>query len=76
MVTPCVGVWIEIDKAVEIVKGGGVTPCVGVWIEIRMLDIKRSENGVTPCVGVWIEMIGLLSGWIRRLGHSLRGSVD
>ena len=35
-VTPCVGVWIEIED-----KGGMgaeeiVTPCVGVWIEITM----------------------------------------
>ena len=38
LVTPCVGVWIEIliclsIKAALII----VTPCVGVWIEIRLI---------------------------------------
>ena len=34
MVTPCVGVWIEIKWAMERTGVTTVTPCVGVWIEI------------------------------------------
>ena len=34
MVTPLVGVWIEIKQLGEIPKEADVTPLVGVWIEI------------------------------------------
>ena len=34
MVTPLVGVWIEIDDIAASKKSGMVTPLVGVWIEI------------------------------------------
>ena len=34
IVTPCVGVWIEIRETFLIRKECIVTPCVGVWIEI------------------------------------------
>ena len=34
VVTPCVGVWIEIDVQTTIQGINNVTPCVGVWIEI------------------------------------------
>ena len=34
LVTPCVGVWIEIKKTHDSNDGTLVTPCVGVWIEI------------------------------------------
>ena len=33
-VTPCVGVWIEIDITTAPCSIIPVTPCVGVWIEI------------------------------------------
>ena len=34
-VTPCVGVWIEIDVFTGvIISSRPVTPCVGVWIEM------------------------------------------
>ena len=35
MVTPCVGVWIEMQGIQERQKVVCVTPCVGVWIEIN-----------------------------------------
>ena len=35
MVTPCVGVWIEITRFGLHIKLKVVTPCVGVWIEIE-----------------------------------------
>ena len=34
VVTPCVGVWIEIICLRRIRLAAAVTPCVGVWIEI------------------------------------------
>ena len=34
MVTPLVGVWIEIDKLDFDIENDIVTPLVGVWIEI------------------------------------------
>ena len=34
VVTPCVGVWIEIQKSYRLYQRKHVTPCVGVWIEI------------------------------------------
>ncbi len=35
LVTPCVGVWIEISYHVHCNFVLSVTPCVGVWIEIK-----------------------------------------
>ena len=35
LVTPCVGVWIEIYRGRYITWKQKVTPCVGVWIEMR-----------------------------------------
>ena len=32
-VTPCVGVWIETSKVMQLDSYKDVTPCVGVWIE-------------------------------------------
>ena len=69
-VTPCVGVWIEIEKNVRKHCGRNVTPCVGVWIEIlKMLNFSCSVS-VTPCVGVWIE-ISMNSGLKGIVGGSL-----
>ena len=56
IVTPLVGVWIEIfafgfEKALD-----AVTPLVGVWIEIRPTGLINTKKGVTPLVGVWIEI--------------------
>ncbi len=33
-VTPCAGVWIEIDGTARKLSDVMVTPCAGVWIEI------------------------------------------
>ena len=41
VVTPFVGVWIEIDKSIVIRSHVKVTPFVGVWIEISG-DSKRT----------------------------------
>ena len=42
-VTPCVGVWIETGKKVEVTYLPSVTPCVGVWIETNAEDIQSRE---------------------------------
>ena len=34
IVTPCVGVWIEMLSIMPRCQENRVTPCVGVWIEI------------------------------------------
>ena len=34
LVTPCVGVWIEMFPSPSAIVSLFVTPCVGVWIEI------------------------------------------
>ncbi len=56
LVTPCVGVWIEIVSGNRYVKSVAVTPCVGVWIEITLDAVVLLFFAVTPCVGVWIEI--------------------
>lgn len=40
-VTPCVGVWIEIQKRQKTQKKRLVTPCVGVWVEIFLTHKKE-----------------------------------
>ena len=42
-VTPCVGVWIEIDTGRRRVYDLGVTPCVGVWIEIILYNVLHVD---------------------------------
>ena len=40
MVTPLVGVWIEIYNCRRSYRCDQVTPLVGVWIEISITDTK------------------------------------
>ena len=58
VVTPCVGVWIEIKYNGHKSFRCKVTPCVGVWIEIKYWNKGDKWEDVTPCVGVWIEIGG------------------
>ena len=76
LVTPCVGVWIEIVNYNPELEELYVTPCVGVWIEIVDPRDHRKRSGVTPCVGVWIEIPYKKIKKLVPNGHSLRGSVD
>ena len=45
-VTPCVGVWIEIEYLPNHPMRSAVTPCVGVWIEIllRSSSLRECES--------------------------------
>ena len=46
VVTPCVGVWIEILVSYARYLIHLVTPCVGVWIEIVVIGITLTpESG-------------------------------
>ena len=76
IVTPFVGVWIEIRVTHLFIGMKGVTPFVGVWIEIYTWARIKGEAGVTPFVGVWIEIVILQRNSFRTVCHSLRGSVD
>ena len=42
VVTPCVGVWIEIALSASCHGICSVTPCVGVWIEILYFSKNTS----------------------------------
>ena len=57
LVTPLVGVWIEIFTFCRSSPFFQVTPLVGVWIEIIIVVNMYKLAQVTPLVGVWIEII-------------------
>ena len=76
IVTPCVGVWIEIHDSLPSAKQHNVTPCVGVWIEI--ISIEMCSSGGKMSLPAWecglkLEMVFMTT---QPKGHSLRGSVD
>jgi len=57
IVTPCAGVWIEIEILKSRSPHSFVTPCAGVWIEILYPSCNPRNFLVTPCAGVWIEIV-------------------
>ena len=63
LVTPFVGVWIEIPHQAVMKYQSFVTPFVGVWIEIDNSSFKLAYIKVTPFVGVWIEICGYICGY-------------
>ena len=76
IVTPFVGVWIEMSLAIKSQTEQAVTPFVGVWIEITSAGKEERVGGVTPFVGVWIEISVSCPTARNPCSHSLRGSVD
>ena len=60
MVTPFVGVWIEIHIQQINSVGICVTLFVGVWIEILGGSHNLLPTIVTPFVGVWIEIFDII----------------
>ncbi len=76
LVTPFVGVWIEIEMGRQCLLLKIVTPFVGVWIEIIGLVAFGATALVTPFVGVWIEISVPPLVCMSYHRHSLRGSVD
>ena len=76
VVTPLVGVWIEIGQTGASGAGLAVTPLVGVWIEIHSLAVQASlVMRHSPCGSVdgnkQHEII-----WYFGKCHSPCGSVD
>ena len=76
LVTPFVGVWIEMPFVGEKSILLRVTPFVGVWIEILFHTASVRAVFVTPFVGVWIEIMLPPRIQPNLSCHSLRGSVD
>ena len=56
LVTPFMGVWIEILQYLPLLAIRQVTPFMGVWIEISLSFLIRPSISVTPFMGVWIEI--------------------
>ena len=53
LVTPCAGVWIEIELLTTPQGKEIVTPCAGVWIEITLRPIRdRPPSGHSLCGSV------------------------
>ena len=53
VVTPLVGVWIEIHNIEKVCRQSCVTPLVGVWIEIGQTAAKENlEYSHSPCGSV------------------------
>ena len=75
IVTPFMGVWIEITNIYTRVSVDDVTPFMGVWIEMMHKNRETSLGQVTPFMGVWIE-IGKINKNQFYNSHSLYGSVD
>ena len=77
MVTPCVGVWIEISFSLGPGCYSAVTPCVGVWIEM-LADSGTSVAGLgsLPAWECGLKLVRRLERGLPLPGHSLRGSVD
>ena len=76
IVTPCVGVWIEIEsQIVWKMTAEAVTPCVGVWIEIIGKRKAWIPYESLPAWECGLKLICYLT-FYPLLRHSLRGSVD
>ena len=57
LVTPFMGVWIEIEQLQWPDQQIIVTPFMGVWIEITFQWLRHWMLFVTPFMGVWIEIV-------------------
>ncbi len=56
-VTPCVGVWIEIEYDLKYRRAPlWSLPAWECGLKSYLLLSLLKEIGVTPCVGVWIEI--------------------
>ena len=76
MVTPFMGVWIEIYMLKLFAQSLYVTPFMGVWIEIFLFFLCLPSNSVTPFMGVWIEMLKDVNRLLKIDRHTLYGCVD
>ena len=56
MVTPFVGVWIEIEDIENMLKEALSLPSWECGLKSHQQEKKKGLEDVTPFVGVWIEM--------------------
>ncbi len=56
IVTPCVGVWIEIEPPPADRKQDKSLPAWECGLKFANHSMTVDEALVTPCVGVWIEI--------------------
>ena len=56
LVTPCVGVWIEMLQSTPPLIPGTSLPAWECGLKLLYIYSSRSPSFVTPCVGVWIEI--------------------
>ncbi len=57
VVTPCVGVWIEIVRTSSSVAIFSSLPAWECGLKYKVSLRPVTQSRVTPCVGVWIEMV-------------------
>ena len=76
MVTPFVGVWIEIYTRSAYTPKKTSLPSWECGLKLDILKTFNDPDFVTPFVGVWIEIQKSQRGLPEKKGHSLRGSVD
>jgi hypothetical protein len=67
LVTPLVGVWIEMLMEPRNHTIDLVTPLVGVWIEMSLTILCLRQLEVTPLAGVWIKLPKI--GYPSRMLH-------
>ena len=61
IVTPCVGVWIEIKCTGH---GWQTILSLPAWecgLKLYLTAVVDTQDDVTPCVGVWIEIMKRLT---------------
>ena len=62
LVTPCVGVWIEIRRSTSYLLMAYMSlPAWECGLKSAILGYCHSLQDVTPCVGVWIEIVCTLT---------------
>ena len=75
-VTPCVGVWIETQRAIFQTVIQRSHPAWVCGLKPAQRRTGERQPKVTPCVGVWIETGQSFKLLISQKSHTLRGCVD
>ena len=74
-VTPCAGVWIEIQNHLQLNTCPKVTPCAGVWIEMQRAITFRDMLSSLPVRECGLKLFSIKI-FVKFICHSLCGSVD
>ena len=59
IVTPCMGVWIEIQYVISLFVKSVSLPVWECGLKYPALKKMSKKQTVTPCMGVWIEITNL-----------------